>query len=101
SYRLDADETIPAAILDAATRVTSAVGAPFNAVGLNRYRDGRDSVAPHNDHLDELTAGYPIALLSLGSTRRMTIRAKSERLRPRSASVLHVDLEAGSLLVMD
>jgi alkylated DNA repair dioxygenase AlkB len=97
SYRLDAPaDSIPPAIVDAAQKVTHWVGAPFNAVGLNRYRDGRDSVAPHNDHLYELRAGFPIALLSLGATRRMTIRAKST---PRR--VFHVDLEPGSLLLMD
>jgi alkylated DNA repair dioxygenase AlkB len=68
---------------------------PFTSVGLNFYRDGRDSVAPHNDHLDVLVPGFPIALLSLGSTRRMTIRAKQA---PKS--VLHVDLDPGSLLMM-
>ena len=69
---------------------------PFNSVGLNLYRDGRDSVAPHNDHLYDIREGFPIALLSLGATRRMTIRAKAA---PRRS--LHVDLETGSLLVMD
>jgi alkylated DNA repair dioxygenase AlkB len=88
--------TTPPAIRDAATMVTSHLGVPFTAVGLNLYRDGRDSVAPHNDHLDELRTGFPIALLSLGATRRLTIRAKAV---PRL--VLHVDLTAGSLLVMD
>ena len=67
----------------------------FGGVGLAFYRDGRDSVAPHNDHLDEIVSGFPIALLSLGTTRRMTIRAKASPKR-----VLHVDLAAGSLLVM-
>lgn len=86
----------PAAILDAAARVTAVLEVPFNSVGLNLYRDGRDSVAPHNDHLYELREGFPIALLSLGATRRMTIRAKTP---PRRS--LHVDLHAGSLLVMD
>ena len=71
-------------------------GVPFNSVGLNLYRDGRDSVAPHNDHLDEIRKGCPIALLSLGATRRMTIRAKT---RPRR--VIHIDLEPGSVLVME
>jgi alkylated DNA repair dioxygenase AlkB len=85
----------PEAIRDAARRVTAVTGVPFNAVGLNLYRDGRDSVAPHNDHLDEIVAGFPIALLSLGATRRMTIRAKAP---PRR--VLHIDLAAGSLLLM-
>ena len=72
------------------------MGVPFNSVGLNLYRDGRDSVAPHNDHLNELQKGFPIALVSLGAVRRMTIRAKEA---PRRA--LNVDLEAGSLFVMD
>jgi alkylated DNA repair dioxygenase AlkB len=69
---------------------------PFNSVGLNLYRDGRDSVAPHNDHLNEIRSGFPIALISLGATRRMIIRAKAQ---PRT--VARVDLEPGSLLVMD
>jgi alkylated DNA repair dioxygenase AlkB len=95
-FRLDpAPDSMPAAILEAASRVIKRVGVPFNSVGLNFYRDGRDSVAPHNDHLNEIVEGQPIALLSLGATRRMTIRAKAP---PRRA--LHVDLELGSLLVM-
>ena len=76
-------------------RASAATGTPFNSVGLNLYRDGRDSVAPHNDHLYEIVAGHPIALLSLGATRLMTIRSKS---RPRR--VLDTDLEDGSLLLM-
>ena len=97
SFRLDpAPPSTPAAILDAAERVTGRLGVPFNSVGLNLYRDGRDSVAPHNDHLYEIRKGYPIALLSLGAARRMTVRAKEP---PRR--VINVDLEAGSLFVMD
>src|SRR5262249_50351701 len=67
----------------------------FTSVGLNFYRDGRDSVAPHNDDLDEIASGSPIVLLSLGATRRMTIRAKAAARR-----VFHVDLAARSLLLM-
>src|SRR6185436_9395698 len=97
SFRLDeTGASTPAAILDAAARVGHALGVPFNSVGLNLYRDGRDSVAPHNDHLNEIQKGFPIALVSLGATRRMTIRAKEA---PRRA--LNIDLEAGSLFVMD
>ena len=70
-------------------------GVPFTSVGLNRYRDGRDSVAPHNDHLNELVEGFPIGLLSLGATRRMTIRTKEA---PRRS--IYVELESGSLLMM-
>jgi alkylated DNA repair dioxygenase AlkB len=85
----------PAAIVEAAGHVVAGTGVPFNGVGLNLYRDGRDSVAPHNDHLDVLVEDFPIALLSLGATRRMTIRARTA---PRR--VIHVDLEGGSLLLM-
>jgi alkylated DNA repair dioxygenase AlkB len=95
-YRLDPPSaSTPPAILDAARQVVDRLDVPFNSVGLNLYRDGRDSVAPHNDHLSDIREGFPIALVSLGATRRMTIRAKEP---PRR--VMHVDLEAGSLLVM-
>jgi alkylated DNA repair dioxygenase AlkB len=93
SEAVDADP--PRSILAASARVIQATGVPFNSVGLNLYRDGRDSVAPHNDHLHVLVEGHPIALVSLGATRRMTIRAKE---LPRRA--LHIDLERGSLLMM-
>ncbi len=97
SFRLDRPEPAPpAAISAAAARVNERLGVPFNSVGLNLYRDGRDSVAPHNDHLDEIRKGFPIALVSLGATRRMTIRAKEPPKR-----VFYVDLEPGSLFVMD
>jgi alkylated DNA repair dioxygenase AlkB len=96
-FRLDPPAaSTPQPILDAARRVTERLDVPFNSVGLNLYRDGRDSVAPHNDRLSEIRKGFPIALVSLGTTRRMTIRAKEP---PRR--VIHVDLEPGSLLVMD
>lgn len=94
SYRLG-EPNVPAALRDAARRAAEATQTPFNRVGLNFYRDGRDSVAPHNDHLYEIVEWFPIALLSLGSTRLMTIRSKT---KPRR--VLDLDLEAGSLLVM-
>ena len=97
SFRLDpAAPSTPVCLVEAARRVSAHLDVPFNSVGLNLYRDGRDSVAPHNDRLKEICAGAPIALLSLGATRQMTVRAKAAP--PR---VIHVDLEAGSLFVMD
>ena len=97
SFRLDpASASTPDAVLDASRLVIEVTSVPFNSVGLNLYRDGRDSVAPHNDHLYEIQKGFPIALVSLGATRRMVVRAKEA---PRR--VLNIDLEAGSLFVMD
>jgi alkylated DNA repair dioxygenase AlkB len=94
SYRLS-DPQLPPVLAQASKRAAEATGTPFNSVGLNFYRDGRDSVAPHNDHLYEISAGYPIALISLGAARLMTIRSKT---KPRR--IFDLDLEEGSLLLM-
>ncbi|MFC3551732.1 alpha-ketoglutarate-dependent dioxygenase AlkB family protein [Lysobacter cavernae] len=93
-YRLD-DPNLPVPLAEASARLRAFVTAPFNSVGLNLYRDGHDSVAPHNDKLHSLVPGQPIALLSLGAPRRMAIRAKHP---PRP--VRHIELEAGSVLLM-
>jgi alkylated DNA repair dioxygenase AlkB len=89
------DPALPALLTEALDVVRTAVPARFDSIGLNLYRDERDSVAPHNDKLPDLVKGEPIVLLSLGATRRLTIRAK---LPPRR--VLHVDMASGSLLCM-
>jgi len=86
---------LPAAIATIAEKVRQATLVDFTHVGLNLYRDGHDSVAPHNDHLDELAPDQPIALVSLGASREMVIRAKAP---PHRA--LRLELEAGSLLMM-
>ena len=76
-------------------RIEDTAGVPLNAVLLNCYRDGRDSVSWHSD--DERVLGpHPfIATLSLGATRRF-------QLAHRSADVARIDLDLthGSLLLM-
>jgi alkylated DNA repair dioxygenase AlkB len=94
SFELNAAD-LPEPIRAARSIAESLSAHVFNSVGVNRYRNGNDSVAPHNDRLDDLVHGAPIALLSLGSTRRLTLTTK---VAPRRH--LHLDLEAGSLLVM-
>lgn len=93
-FRVD-DPSLPAPLIEALLIARRVAQCQFNSVGLNYYRDGNDSVAPHNDKLHELIAGAPIALISLGAARRMTIRAKA----PQHRSV-NIDLEHGSLLLM-
>jgi alkylated DNA repair dioxygenase AlkB len=97
-YDLD-DAALPAALADAAERASQVAGTQFNSAGLNFYRDGRDSVAPHNDHLYEIEAGHPIALISLGATRLMTMRSKTLVTSSRRR-ILDLNLENGSLLLM-
>lgn len=97
-YRLD-DPQLPPPLAEIAAKAGDSTETRFNSVGLNLYRDGNDSVAPHNDHLYEIVANHPIALVSLGATRRMTIRSKAPA-RGKLRRVFDIDLEAGSLLVM-
>lgn len=89
------DDDVPPVLREAAAAVARVEPAPFDSVGLNYYRDRHDSVAPHNDTLDELVRGQPIALLSMGANREMVIRGKHA---PRR--VLKVDMQPGSVLVM-
>ena len=98
-FALD-DDALPPALHSAAQVVRDALGVAFTHVGLNYYRDGRDSVAPHNDKLHSIVQGCPIALLSLGATRRMDIREKAPASPGAKRRGWRIELEAGSLLVM-
>jgi alkylated DNA repair dioxygenase AlkB len=75
-------------------RLQVELGARFNSVLANRYRDGRDSMGWHADDEPELGPEPLIASISLGAVRRMRFRA-----RDRSA-VAAIDLADGSLLLM-
>jgi alkylated DNA repair dioxygenase AlkB len=94
-FQADPPDELPVPLQEALALVRTLEQAAFDSIGLNLYRDEHDSVAPHNDKLADLVSGQPIALLSLGATRRMTIRAKQPPHR-----LLQLDLSAGSLLVM-
>lgn len=95
SFRLDSAEPLPQPIALMVPDVEAFCKVRFTSAGLNLYRDGNDSVAPHGDRLEATPEKAPVALVSLGDVRRMTIRS---RFKPRR--VLDLDLEAGSLLVM-
>jgi alkylated DNA repair dioxygenase AlkB len=87
---------VPEVVQRAYEAVCEVAPAPYTSVGLNLYRSGNDSVAPHNDRLAELVPGEPISLLSLGGPRDMVISSKAKSRRP-----IHLSLESGSVLVMD
>ncbi len=94
--RVRLDDAARPPLLDALVAAARAI-APgrYTHAGFNLYRDGRDSVALHNDRIADLAPGQPIAILSLGAAREMLIRAKAPPHRPQ-----RVLLEPGSLLVM-
>jgi alkylated DNA repair dioxygenase AlkB len=76
-------------------RVSRAAGASFNAVLLNLYRDGNDSVGWHSDDEPELGANPTIASISLGAPRRFVLAPKQG-----GATTHRFELGPGSLLVM-
>ncbi len=82
SHALDAPD-LPAPLAEALALRPVAGGAVHARGAQPLYRDGRDSVAPHNDRLPGLAPGQPIAMpLSLGDEREMLIRAKAPPHRP-------------------
>jgi alkylated DNA repair dioxygenase AlkB len=76
-------------------QLATLLGAPFNSVLANRYRDGRDAMGWHSDDEPELGPAPVIASLSLGATRRFVLRHRADRTRR-----LALALDHGSLLVM-
>jgi alkylated DNA repair dioxygenase AlkB len=90
---LQADEPVPhPALPDVRAALEDQYGVPLGGIGLNYYRDGRDSVAPHRDrelrHLDDTL----IAIVTLGAQRPFLIRPKgggrSRDISPASGDLL-------------
>jgi alkylated DNA repair dioxygenase AlkB len=69
-------------------------GVGFGAVGLNYYRDGRDSVAFHSDRELRLVDDTLVAILTLGSARPFLLRPAG------GGSSIDVHPASGDLLVM-
>lgn len=64
---------------------------PLDQVSAGWYRDGRDSVAPHGDRIARDLPHAIVATISLGGSRRFTIRAKGGG-ESRAFSLGHGDL---------
>ena len=69
-------------------------GRNFDSVGLNLYRDGRDSVAWHGDRVGDELVEPVVALVSLGERRSLLVRPKGGGQSQR------FELGRGDLLVM-
>ncbi len=79
-------------------RLESLLATGFDYVFVNRYRDGRDSVAWHGDRDGSGEPGKIVGSLSLGATRQFDLRPKRESdLRQRTVAL---DLAHGDLVVM-
>jgi alkylated DNA repair dioxygenase AlkB len=88
-----AGEPLPDPALDEfRTVVGGRYGVEFAAVGLNYYRDGQDSVAPHSDRELRDLGDTLVAILTLGAARPFLLRPKgggrSKDLRPGPGDLL-------------
>jgi alkylated DNA repair dioxygenase AlkB len=77
--------------------VQGTVGAAFNSVLCNLYRDGHDSMGMHSDREPELGPNPIVASVSLGAPRRFRLRHRN---KASSGNDLDLELGQGSLLVM-
>jgi alkylated DNA repair dioxygenase AlkB len=88
------DPSIPGLVPTMAAALTRRYGREFDSVGAALYRDGRDSVAWHGDRIPPEIADPLVAIVSLGSPRKLL-------LRPRGGGPSRrFDLRSGDLLVM-
>ena len=67
----------------------------FNSILLNKYRNGRDGIGWHSDNEKSLGTNPVIASLSLGATRRFSLRHK------QTGERVDLALASGDLLVMN
>jgi alkylated DNA repair dioxygenase AlkB len=86
------DAALPPALEDMRRLLSRRYGVEFDSVGLNLYRDGRDSVAWHGDRIDPAIALPVVALVSLGDARRFLVRPRGGRGPSRSFTLGHGDL---------
>jgi alkylated DNA repair dioxygenase AlkB len=77
-------------------RVENKVNPKFNAVLLNLYRSGKDSVAWHSDKTDKSGINPIIASVTFGETRMFRLRHKFRKDIPQVEIALH----HGSFLLM-
>lgn len=76
-------------------QVEAVAGQSLNAVLINYYRDGQDSMGWHSDDEPELGRNPLVASLNLGGTRRFDLRRKGTKGIEHSLQLGH-----GALLVM-
>ena len=85
----------PAPLLPLRERLQRELGAGFNSVLANLYRDGDDCMGWHSDDEAELGPSPVIASISLGAVRRFVLKQRGD-----GGHRLALELPHGSLLVM-
>ncbi|MPZ73537.1 MAG: alpha-ketoglutarate-dependent dioxygenase AlkB [Nitriliruptorales bacterium] len=75
-WQLDEGPAPPPLLAEMAADLSSRYGVEFTQVGVNLYRDGRDSVAWHGDRIARELPEATVALVSLGQPRPFKLRPK-------------------------
>lgn len=70
-----APEPLPV-LAEARTALSEHYARPFDSIGFNLYRDGRDSVAWHADRVPPHFVDPMVVILSTGATRSFLVRPK-------------------------
>lgn len=96
SWRAERGEPLDPPVLEDMRRLLSArYGVELDSMGMNLYRDGRDSVAWHGDRIGRgSTDDTLVAIVSLGSPRRMLLRPR------QGGHARRYELASGDLFVM-
>lgn len=83
------------ALSDLKQRIEAISNTQYNAVLLNYYRDGQDTMGWHADDEPELGNRPTIASLSIGAPRDIHFKPK------HGGKLIKINLPSGSLLLMD
>ena len=92
------EDTLPwtPELLELREKVQHETGLFFNAVLLNLYRNGNDSVAWHSDKEHKIGKSLSIASVTFGQTRPFRFRHKSNK----AIGQVEIPLHHGTLLLM-
>jgi alkylated DNA repair dioxygenase AlkB len=90
----DGERPLPEALERMRARLSAQYGRRFDSVGINLYRDGRDSVAWHGDRIARTIKEPMVAIVSLGQPRRFLLRPVGGR------TALTLLPQPGDLVVM-
>ncbi|MFL6238142.1 MAG: alpha-ketoglutarate-dependent dioxygenase AlkB [Actinomycetes bacterium] len=91
----DVGDAVPAVVRDMAASLSDRYAVAFDAIWMNLYRDGADSVAWHGDRNRFAMERPLVATVSLGARRRFLLRR-----RGTSKIVHELDPGGGDLIVM-
>lgn len=72
----DGEPLLPPLVEALRLALSARYGVRFDSAGFNLYRDGRNSVAWHGDHIDPAIAEPIVPLVSLGEPRKLLFRPK-------------------------